>query len=395
MIERKVEKQVRAALQRQAAVALIGPRQVGKTTLALKLGAALHSVYLDLESPRDLAQLSEPELFLERHMDKLVILDEIHRAPELFQVLRGVIDRSRRAGRRTGLYLILGSASVDMLRQSGESLAGRIAYIDMTPVTATEIESGRAAQDQLWLRGGFPDSFLAPSDGASLTTRQDFIRTYLERDIPQFGPRVSAETLRRLWTMLAHNQGQMLNASRLAASLAVSSPTVVRYIDLLVDLFLVRRLEPLHVNTGKRLVKSPKLYIRDSGLLHSLLGLETLDDLWGHPVLGASWEGFVIETLATASEGVSASFYRTGGGAEADLILDLEGRGGRWMIEVKRGLAPRVSRGMKSSMEDLRPSRAFVVYSGDETYPMAANIEAIGLASLAQLIQQRLAPQPP
>ena len=386
MIRRDTEKHILAALQRQAAVALIGPRQVGKTTLALKLGEVLPSAYLDLESPRDLAKLTEPELFFEQQRDKLVILDEIHRAPELFQVLRGVIDRSRRQGRRTGLFLILGSASIDMLRQSGESLAGRIAYIDMTPVLATEIEPGRTNQEQLWLRGGFPDSFLASSDIASLELRQDFIRTYLERDIPQFGPRVPAETLRRLWTMLAHNQGQLLNTSRLASSLEVSSPTINRYIDLLADLLLVRRLEPLHANTGKRLVKSPKVYIRDSGLVHALLRLETIDDLLGHPVAGPSWEGFAVETLIAACHGSSMSFYRTGAGSEVDLVLDLEGRGGRWIIEVKRGLSPKVSRGMRNSITDLRPARAFIVYSGEETYPVAADIDAIGLSSLARLL---------
>jgi len=278
-----------------------------------------------------------------------------------------------------------------MLRQSGESLAGRIAYIDMAPIVATEVAPGRAVQEQLWLRGGFPDSFLAPSDSESLATRHDFIRTYLERDVAQFGPRVPAETLRRLWTMLAHNQGQTPNASRLAANLAVSAPTVARYIDLLVDLFLLRRLEPLHANTGKRLVKSPKLYIRDSGLLHALLGLGTLDELLGHPVVGASWEGFVMETLMTACQGTSARFYRTAAGAEVDLVLEFEGKGGRWLVEIKRGLAPRVARGMQSSMKDLQPTRAFVVYSGDERWPLARNIEAIGLAGLARLIEGEVA----
>lgn len=389
MIDRKIESQLRAALRRQAAVALIGPRQVGKTTLALKLGESLPSVYLDLESPQDIAKLSDPELFFERHRDKLVILDEIHRFPELFRVLRGVIDRSRRAGRRTGLFLILGSASIDMLRQSGESLAGRIAYIDMAPIAATEIEADRTAQERLWLRGGFPDSFLADSDRASLALRQDFIRTYLERDVPQFGPRIPAETLRRLWTMLAHNQGQLLNASRLATSLEASVPTVNRYIDLLVDLLLVRRLEPQHVNIGKRLVKTPKLYIRDSGLVHALLRLETQNDLAGHPVNGASWEGFVIETLITASQDTPASFYRTRAGAEVDLVLEPGHTGERWVVEIKRGLNPKLTKGLRNSLADLRPARAFVVYSGQETYPLAENIEAIGLSALAELIQNQ------
>ncbi len=389
MIERDIEKRVRDALRRQAAVAIVGPRQAGKTTLALKLGKTLPSVYLDLEAPEDAAKLSEPKLFFEHNSDKLIILDEIHRTPELFQILRGVIDRSRRRGRRTGLFLILGSASIEMLRQSGESLAGRIAYIDMTPITAMEVERGRTIQDRLWLRGGFPDVFLASSDAESLALRRDFIRTYLERDVPQLGPRAPAETLRRLWTMLAHDQGQILNASRIAASLEISSPTVSRYIDLLVDLFLVRRLEPLYFNTSKRLVKSPKVYVRDSGLVHALLRLETLDDLLGHPVAGASWEGFVIETLIAAGQGVQASFYRTAAGAEVDLVLEFEGGDAPWVVEVKRGLAPRVTRGIMNSIEDLHPERAFVVYSGDEAYPVSENINVIGLVELAQLIRDR------
>lgn len=386
MIQRDSEKRVLAALERQAAVAVIGPRQVGKTTLALKIARTRTSVYLDLESPRDLAKLQAPELFLDQHADKLVVLDEIHRAPALFPILRGAIDRARRKGRRTGLFLILGSASIGLMRQSGETLAGRIAYVDLTPITAAEVAATRAEQDRLWLRGGFPDSYLAASDSESLALREDFIRTYLERDVPQFGPRVPAATLRRLWTMLAHNQGQLLNASRLAAALGVSSPTVTRYIDLLVDLLLVRRLQPLHANVGKRLVRSPKVYVRDSGLVHALLGIETLDDLSGHPVAGASWEGFVIETLVAAVPAAGVSFYRTAAGAEVDLVLDRDARQGRWLVEVKRGLSPAVSRGLSQAVADLRPRRTFVVYSGDESYAIADNIEAIGLHRMAKML---------
>ncbi len=386
MIQRDSEKRVLAALERQAAVAVIGPRQVGKTTLALKIARTRTSVYLDLESPRDLAKLQAPELFLDQHADKLVVLDEIHRAPALFPILRGAIDRARRKGRRTGLFLILGSASIGLMRQSGETLAGRIAYVDLTPITAAEVAATRAEQDRLWLRGGFPDSYLAASDSESLALREDFIRTYLERDVPQFGPRVPAATLRRLWTMLAHNQGQLLNASRLAAALEVSSPTVTRYIDLLVDLLLVRRLQPLHANVGKRLVRSPKVYVRDSGLVHALLGIETLDDLSGHPVAGASWEGFVIETLVAAVPAAGVSFYRTAAGAEVDLVLDRDARQGRWLVEVKRGLSPAVSRGLSQAVADLRPRRTFVVYSGDESYAIADNIEAIGLHRMAKML---------
>ena len=383
MIERAVERQVVAALERQAAVAIIGPRQVGKTTLALKIARSRPSVYLDLEAPQDLAKLQAPELLFERHAEKLIILDEIHRTPDLFQVLRGVIDQARRSGRRTGLFLILGSASVALLRQSGESLAGRIAYVEMGPVTAPEVAPDRQEQDRLWLRGGFPDSLLAASDADSFVFRQDLVRTYLERDVPQLGPRVPAETLRRLWTMLAHNQGQLLNASRLAASFGASSTTVARYIDLLVDLLLLRRLEPLHANVGKRLVRSPKIYVRDSGIVHALLRLETLDDLLGHPVVGSSWEGYAIESLLAAAPGAGVSFYRTAAGAEVDLVLELGGSRGSWAVEIKRGLDPGVSKGLRNACADLRPTRTFVVYSGTEGYPLTPDVEAIGLRELA------------
>lgn len=377
---------VESALRRQAAVALLGPRQVGKTTLALSLAEKTPSLYLDLESRADRAKLSDPALFLERHEDRLVILDEVHRLPELFQTLRGLIDKGRRKGRRTGRFLILGSASIDLLRQSGESLAGRIAYVEMGPFDVLEIGPKPAARPALWLRGGFPDSYLAADDGLSFALRRDFIRTYLERDVPMFGPRIPAETLERLWTMLAHGQGTLLNASRLAASLAISAQSVTRYIDLLVDLLLVRRLRPFNANLGKRLVKSPKVYVRDSGLVHALLGIADHDALAGHPVVGASWEGFVIENLlATAPAGTRASFYRTAAGAEIDLLLELPG-GKRWTVEIKSGLSPRLEKGFHFARQDLKPEKSFVVYSGDDRYPLDEGVEAIGLRELASIL---------
>ena len=390
MIPRLARSDIETALARQAAVAIIGPRQVGKTTLADEIAQGRPSVYLDLETPSDLAKLAEPELFFAEHAEKLVILDEIHRAPDIFQPMRGVIDRARRAGRRTGLFLILGSASIELLRQSGETLAGRIAYVNLTPVMALEIDPGASARDRLWLRGGFPDSLLAASDRQSIAVRADFIRTYLERDVPQFGPRIPAETLMRLWTMLAHNQGQLLNASRLAASLEVSSPTVSRYIDLLADLLLVRRLPPLVANVGKRLVKSPKVYVRDSGLVHALLRLETLDDLLGHPIAGPSWEGFVLESLlAAAPSEVQPAFYRTAAGAEMDLVLDMGGKAGLWAIEIKRTAAPSVSKGMRSAIEDLSPQRTFVVHAGEDRFPLAKDVMAIGVRDMCQTLRAR------
>ena len=390
MIPRRVHKLVQQALARQAAVALIGPRQVGKTTLALDIGETAHALYLDLESRADRSKLADPALFLRSYEDRLVILDEIHRVPDLFQDLRGLIDQGRRRGRRTGRFLLLGSASVDLLRQSGESLAGRIEYVEMEPLDVLEAGQRRDDVDRLWLRGGFPDSFLAASDAASYAFRRSFIRTYLERDVPQFGRRIPAETLERLWTMLAHSQGTLLNASKLAAGLSVSAPTVTSYIDLLVDLLLVRRLRPFHVNTGKRLVKSPKVYIRDSGLVHALLGIEDLNALAGHPVVGTSWEGFVIENLlAVAPPRTMPGFYRTASGAEIDLVLELPGKHGLWAIEIKRGLTATPSKGFHIARDDLAPRRSFIVHSGEDRYPVSGTVEAIGVREMASLLAGR------
>lgn len=386
MLDRRAQKIVQEALKRQAAVALVGPRQVGKTTLAFALAQNTESIYLDLESQADREKLADPRLFLNQYMDRLVVLDEIHRVPALFPELRGLIDQGRRAGNRTGRFLLLGSAALDLMRQSGESLAGRIAYVSLGPFDVLEVGGDSAAQTRLWLRGGFPDSFLARDDRESFALRQDFIRTYLERDVPLFGPRIPAETLQRLWTMLAHNQGTLLNASRLAANLAISTQTVTRYIDLLCDLLLVRRLPPWHGNLDKRLVKSPKTYVRDSGLLHALLGLGDFNALAGHPVVGMSWEGHVIENLlAVAPERTLASFYRTAAGAEVDLLLDFP-NGDRWAIEVKLGTAPKPERGFYQALKDLNPDQSFVVYSGQERYPMAEGVEAIGLREMAEVL---------
>lgn len=386
MIPRITHAKVEAALARQASVALIGPRQVGKTTLAQEIAATRPSIYLDLEATADKDKLADPVLFLGKQTDKLVVLDEIHRVPALFEALRGIIDTGRRAGYRTGRFLILGSASMDLLRQSGETLAGRIAYVDLPPLTASEVEADDLTR--LWLRGGFPDSFLAPTDRDSLDLRDSFIRTYLERDVPMFGPRIPAETLRRLWTMLAHNQGALLNASRLASGLSVSAPTVTNYIDLLVDLLLVRRLTPFHANVGKRLVKSPKTYVRDSGLTHALLNIATYEDLLGHPVSGPSWEGFAIENLITAAPSrTMASFYRTAAGAEIDLLLEMGGQHGIWAIEIKRSLSAKPARGFYQAIDDIQPSRAFVIHAGSDRYPLAENIEAISLRELMEELQ--------
>ncbi len=390
MIERRIKQQVKDALNRQAAIALIGPRQVGKTTLAQEISEERGALYLDLEDSEDRGKLSDPRLFLEQYEDRLVVLDEIHRVPELFQTLRGIIDKGRRKGKRTGRFLILGSASIDLLRQSGESLAGRIEYVDMQPLDVTEIGTEEGVLNRLWIQGGFPDSFLARNEMDSFKGRKNFIQTYLERDVPQFGPRIPAETLERLWTMLAHSQGTMLNASRLASGLSLTAPTVTKYIDLLVDLLLVRRLRPLHANIGKRLVKAPKVYVRDSGLLHALLGIGDYNTLFGHPVVGASWEGFVIENiLSVVPYRTLASYYRTSAGAEVDLVLEFPGLTEKWAIEIKRGLSAKPKKGFYNAVEDIKPDKTFVVYAGDERYPVSEGVEAISVMEIAQMLLEK------
>jgi predicted AAA+ superfamily ATPase len=388
MIARRKLPVLKDALARQAAVALIGPRQVGKTTLALQLSEEIPSLYLDLEASEDRRKLADPAMFLRQYEDRRVILDEIHRVPQIFNTLRGLIDQGRRRGHRTCRFLLLGSASMDLLRQSGETLAGRIAHVDLGPLDILESESSTSALtplnlNPLWVRGGFPDSYLAESDARSFAWRKDFVRSYLEREIPLLGPRIPAETLERLWTMLAHNQGGLLNASRLATALMASAQTITRYIDLLVDLLLVRRLRPFHHNAGKRIVKAPKVYVRDSGIVHSLLGIADYNSLAGHPVVGSSWEGFVIENLlAAAPEPTIASFYRTSAGAEVDLVLEIPGHG-LWAIDIKRGLSARPEKGFHNACEDLKPARRFMVNSGQERYQIGGQVEAIGLRDLA------------
>ncbi len=372
-------------LGRFPAVGLIGPRQAGKTTLARAIADELgdKATYLDLELPSDTAKLVDAESYLSAYENRLVVLDEIQRAPGIFQVLRGLIDQRRRKGIRHGQFLLLGSASVELLKQSAESLAGRISYLELTPLILGEVHAGDPeAMDRLWVRGGFPDSFLAPDDAASLDWRRAFVQTYLERDIPMLGPRIPSETLGRFWRMLAHNQGQMLNAARIAASLGVSGQTVARYLDILVDLLLVRRLQPWASNAAKRLVRSPKVYVRDSGVTHALLGIKDREDLLGHPIAGESWEGFVIENLvAAAPPGTEAWFYRTSAGAEIDLVMQL-GSQELWAVEVKRSLSPTPSRGFHVACEDIKATRRMLVYPGKEPYRIKEEVEVTPLAAI-------------
>ena len=385
-IPRLLIPQLRERLRHVPAVILLGPRQVGKTTLALEIGAETPSIYLDLEDESDRAKLANPTRYLADHENELVILDEVHRVPELFQQLRGVIDRGRRSGKENGRFLLLGSAAIDLLKQSGESLAGRISFLELGPFDVLEVDG--AALDRLWVRGGFPRSFLADSDEVSLQWRRDFIRTYLERDIAQFRPRIPAETLRRLWTMLAHNQAQLLNSTILAQALGVDNRSVANYLDFLVDLMLVRRVPPWHSNAGKRLVRAPKVYVCDSGIAHALLGIRDKELLLGHPVAGQTWESFVIETLiGAAPDGTEAHFYRTSNGTEIDLLLTLP-NGELWAIEVKRSSAPKVERGFHSACADLNSQQRFIVYAGTERFPLDDTTDAIGVAALAKALRE-------
>lgn len=391
MIKRRLLQEVRDRLANSASVALIGPRQVGKTTLALDLGETLPSVYLDLEDRTDLRKVENIEAFHRENAGKLIILDEVHRLPEVFAPIRGLIDAERRRGNRAGQFLFLGSASIDLLRQSSESLAGRISYIELFPIDTGEFVAGPTELgqlDQLWLRGGFPESLLASDDENSFRWRKDFVRTYLERDVPMFGPRIPSETLERLWIMLAHSQGSNLNASKLANSLQVSSVSVTRYVDLLVDLLLVRKLSPYIKNVKKRLVKSPKVYVRDSGLTHSLLNIKDRNELLGHPVLGASWEGFVIENIMSVLPvSAEAFYYRTAGGAEIDLVIAPERHKKKpWAIEIKRSASAALGRGFHEACDDILPSHRFLVHADSDNFKMRNDVHAIGLLEFMQKI---------
>jgi uncharacterized protein len=383
MLKRAVQATVERRLAAYPAVVLLGPRQVGKTTLAQAVAAAHEgALVLDLEREGDRAAIAQPELFFPRYRDRLVVLDEVQHAPALFQALRPEIDAHRQPGR----FLLLGSASGELLRQSGESLAGRVAYVELTPLLASELVADLQTLQALWLRGGYPLSYLAANDATAFEWRQDFLRTFLQRDLPGMGLRVPAETLRRFWTMLAHLQGQLFNASQLGVALGgASHTTTARYLDTLVDTMMVRRLEPHLANVGKRLVKSPKVYVRDSGVLHALLGLPGVRELQGHPVAGASWEGFVVEQVAAAlPASAQMGFYRTAAGAEIDLVVECGAR--KLGIEIKFAAAPRPSRGFWQSLQDLGIARAAVVAPVQQAYPLAEGVEVMPVDSVPELL---------
>ena len=388
VIDRAIAPFLRSRLAAMPAVALLGPRQVGKTTLARRIGESGQRPweYLDLESPSDRRRLDDPEAYLRSKHDQLVVLDEIHRMPELLVCLRGLIDERRRSGERTGHFLLLGSASLDLV-QSSETLAGRVADVNLDGIGADEAASAGFGTEGAWVRGGFPDSLLTTSDRDSYRWRLDLIKSYLERDITLFAPGIPAETLRRLWTMLAHHTGGLLNSQQLAAGLSVSNPTVTRYLDLLVDLQLVRRLPPWTPNVGKRLVRSPRVYVRDSGIVHALLGLDSLDSVLGHPVAGMSWESYVIETLCGAvSPETAPYFYRTSNGAEIDLVLVSGGRP-HTAVEIKRSPAQAVSRGFHTACDEMNISNRYVVSTTKDRFPVKNGVEAIGVVELARQLR--------
>ena len=390
MYTRELTQKIIYSLEQNPVVAILGPRQIGKTTLAHEIAKKHRSIYLDLENPEDMQKLTDPAHYLGLHADKLVILDEVQRYPDLFMSLRGIIDTRRSEGRGNSRFLVLGSATNELLKQSSESLAGRIHYAELAGLNPLEIEKPEGAPlQQLWMRGGFPDSYAATDDHTSYIWRQNFIRTYLERDIPQLGPRIPAATLMRFWTMLAHSQGELLNASNLAKSLGVASLTVSRYLDLMVDLLLVRRLAPWHGNVKKRLVKSPRTYVRDSGIVHALLQIPNYEALLGHPILGKSWEGFAIETIINAlPQGVHPFFYRTSAGAEIDLVIEF-GLDEYWGVEIKASRTPVPKKGFHMACEDLMVKQKFVIYTGEDKFLTSHDVTILSLSHFIEELRQR------
>jgi predicted AAA+ superfamily ATPase len=394
MIQRDLSHNLGAALANMPVVVVVGPRQVGKTTLAFQIAGSdvkKKTAYLDLELDSDLSKLDDPETYLRRFDNQLLIIDEVQRKPDLFRLLRGLVDARKRAGEKSSQFLLLGSASRDLLQQSSETLAGRIRYLELTPFTIMEIYKSDPLAfsiDKLWFRGGFPESYLAENNDESWSWRSDFLAAYIERDITGMGPNVSPTRMRRFLTMLAHYQGGQLNMSDLGKSLEVSHTTIKAYLDILTDFYMVRQVQPWSGNTKKRLVKSPKIYIRDSGILHRLLQISNFEDLMGNPLLGASWEGFVIENIINGlSDKWQHSYYRSASQSEIDLVL--EGPHKQvWAIEIKGSVAPKLSKGYYTACEDIKATQKFVIYAGNEQYTMNENVEAIGVVEFLKKIQE-------
>jgi uncharacterized protein len=369
-LPRRAESQLDRALKRSPVVALLGPRQCGKSTLARQVIRGRNAVYLDLQDRADRNKLTEPELFFDGHRQQLVCLDEIQLVPDFFSLLRSEVDRDRRPGR----FLLLGSASRDLIRQSSESLAGRLSLVDLTPFLWPEVDAVSTIRAH-WRRGGFPDSLLATDEQDSFDWRLDFIRTFLERDIPALGLSIPIPIIERLWRLLAHYHGQTINYSKLASSIDVSTPTLKKYIAILEQTYIIRLLPPAETNLKKRLIRSPKLYLRDSGLLHALLDLEDHDQILAHPCLGASWEGYATEQILATHPRWQASFLRTSSGAEIDLLLERAGK--QVMIEFKASKTPKPSRGFHELINDVQPERAMLVAPVDSGYPLTKQVDVV------------------
>lgn len=376
-----MQKEIQHRLNSSSAVALLGPRQCGKSTLATWLVSEYpNALLLDMERPADRALIEEPEAFFDANSEKLICLDEIQRVPELFPVLRYIIDKRG----TNGQFLVLGSASRDLIEQSSETLAGRIQYLELTPFLWNEVESEGYSLNDLWLKGGFPRSFLSPDLQISMEWRQEFIRSFLERDLLQLKPRLSSERARKLWTMVAHCHGQLLNKSQLAVALDVDVHTVGNYLDILEAAFMIRRLPPYHANLRKRLVKSPKIYVRDSGILHALLSIDSLNQLFSHPIKGYSWESFVMDQLlARLTPFAQAYFFRTARGDEVDLVIEHAGQ--KIIIEIKASAAPKLESGFWNAKNDLQATAAYVVAQVPRTTPIK---EGVIVLELRELLKQ-------
>ena len=389
MIKRNLETTLVKSLQNMPVVVLLGARQVGKTTLALGISEFVQKeiVYLDLELDSDLAKLADAEAFLSRFENKLLIIDEVQRQPDMFRLLRSLVDRRKRTEEQACQFLLLGSASRDLIQHSSETLAGRVRYIELTPFTVSELDrEGAYDLERHWLRGGFPDSYLASSNADSWSWRSDFISSYIERDIPFMGPHISAATMRRLWSMLAHNNTQQVNYSKLGESLGVSYKTIKSYIDTLTDFYMVRQLQPWSGNTKKRLVKAPKLYLRDSGLGLRFLMISDFESLLGNPVIGAAWEGYVVENiLSELSDMWRFSFYRTYAQSEADLVLKGPGKQ-VFAIKIKRSSSPTVSKGFHYACHEVKATHKVVIYPGNENFPLPNSVEAMSLKSFLKIL---------
>lgn len=391
MIKRAQYKQLIDSLNSVPVVALIGPRQVGKTTLALELANNFKKevTYIDLELDSDFNKLTDAEAYLKRFSNQLLIIDEVQCKPDLFRILRGIVDKRKREGEPSGQFLVLGSASSDLIQNSSESLAGRIRYLELTTFSVSEVckgEKNTNCIEKLWLRGGFPDSYLASTEENSMNWRRDFFNTYVERDIPQMGPRVSSAFLKRFWKMLAHYHANQINFSELGRSLELSHTSVKNYLDLLTDFYMVRQIPSWSGNIKKRLVKSPKIYLRDSGMLHSILNIKSMDMLFSHPKIGASWEGYVVENILNQIDDKwEYSYYRTSNQAEIDLVLQTPDNE-VWAIEIKNSSAPKLTRGYYEACKDVKATHKWVVNANNDRYPLAQKTEVIGLIEFLDLL---------